>query len=127
MIVLLIIGFLGGLVTGISPCILPVLPVIFAAGAASGLAEDSEPASPAAASTDDGPVLVTAGSGARSAAAGPPTPGIGADRRPSDASGGGGVGRVGTGSNGLAARARRNRRPLSPWSGDWCSASRCSP
>ena len=27
-----LIGFLGGLVTGISPCILPVLPVIFAAG-----------------------------------------------------------------------------------------------
>ena len=37
MIVLLLVGFLGGLVTGISPCILPVLPVIFASGAASGL------------------------------------------------------------------------------------------
>ena len=37
MILLILIGFLGGLVTGISPCILPVLPVIFAAGAASGL------------------------------------------------------------------------------------------
>jgi cytochrome c biogenesis protein CcdA/thiol-disulfide isomerase/thioredoxin len=36
-IVLLLVGFLGGLVTGISPCILPVLPVIFASGAASGL------------------------------------------------------------------------------------------
>ncbi len=37
MIILVLIGFLGGLVTGISPCILPVLPVIFAAGAAGGL------------------------------------------------------------------------------------------
>ena len=36
MVVLVVIGFLGGLVTGISPCILPVLPVIFAAGASSG-------------------------------------------------------------------------------------------
>ena len=40
MITLVLIGFLGGLVTGISPCILPVLPVIFAAGAASGIDED---------------------------------------------------------------------------------------
>ena len=34
MILLVLVGFLGGLVTGISPCILPVLPVIFASGAA---------------------------------------------------------------------------------------------
>ena len=38
-VLLLLVGFLGGLVTGISPCILPVLPVIFASGAASGLDE----------------------------------------------------------------------------------------
>ena len=43
MIVLLVVGFLAGLVTGISPCILPVLPVIFASGAASGLDGASEP------------------------------------------------------------------------------------
>ena len=43
MIVLILIGFLGGLVTGISPCILPVLPVIFAAGAASGLEDEASP------------------------------------------------------------------------------------
>jgi cytochrome c biogenesis protein CcdA/thiol-disulfide isomerase/thioredoxin len=30
-----LIGFLGGLITGISPCILPVLPVVFLSGAAS--------------------------------------------------------------------------------------------
>ena len=29
-----LIGFLGGLITGISPCILPVLPVVFLSGAA---------------------------------------------------------------------------------------------
>jgi len=33
---LVLIGFLGGLITGISPCILPVLPVIFFSGTAAG-------------------------------------------------------------------------------------------
>src|SRR6187399_1234434 len=33
MFTLVLIGFLGGLVTGISPCILPVLPVLFFSGA----------------------------------------------------------------------------------------------
>jgi len=46
-IVLLVVGFLGGLVTGISPCVLPVLPVIFASGAASGLDEDATVSDPA--------------------------------------------------------------------------------
>lgn len=36
MAVLIAIGFIGGLITGISPCILPVLPVIFFAGGATG-------------------------------------------------------------------------------------------
>jgi cytochrome c biogenesis protein CcdA/thiol-disulfide isomerase/thioredoxin len=31
-----LIGFLGGLITGISPCILPVLPVVFVSGADPG-------------------------------------------------------------------------------------------
>jgi cytochrome c biogenesis protein CcdA len=31
---LVIIGFLGGLITGISPCILPILPVVFLTGGA---------------------------------------------------------------------------------------------
>ncbi|MDT5176686.1 MAG: hypothetical protein QOJ95_884 [Mycobacterium sp.] len=35
MFTLIAIGFLGGLITGISPCILPVLPVIFFSGAQS--------------------------------------------------------------------------------------------
>ena len=36
MFALVLIGFLGGLITGISPCILPVLPVIFFSGTQSG-------------------------------------------------------------------------------------------
>jgi cytochrome c biogenesis protein CcdA/thiol-disulfide isomerase/thioredoxin len=40
-ITLIVIGFLGGLVAGISPCIIPVVPVIFAAGAETGLEEDA--------------------------------------------------------------------------------------
>jgi cytochrome c biogenesis protein CcdA/thiol-disulfide isomerase/thioredoxin len=55
-ITLVLIGFLGGLVTGISPCILPVVPVIFAAGAASGLEDD--PTGP-----DDSAVSTGAGGG----------------------------------------------------------------
>src|SRR4051794_41833788 len=33
MVVLVLIGFAGGLITGISPCVLPVLPVVFLSGA----------------------------------------------------------------------------------------------
>jgi cytochrome c biogenesis protein CcdA/thiol-disulfide isomerase/thioredoxin len=43
---LALIGFLGGLITGISPCILPVLPVIFLSGGALSArpgATDDEP------------------------------------------------------------------------------------
>jgi cytochrome c biogenesis protein CcdA/thiol-disulfide isomerase/thioredoxin len=77
-IVLVLIGFLGGLVCGISPCILPVLPVIFAAGAASGLPEEAletpsaEPGSgpaPAPAPQRAPAELVDAGVVARSKAA----------------------------------------------------------
>ncbi|MFS0854685.1 cytochrome c biogenesis protein DipZ [Microbacterium sp. 179-I 3D4 NHS] len=39
---LIIIGLLGGLITGISPCILPVLPVIFLTGGAASAAFDGE-------------------------------------------------------------------------------------
>jgi len=41
---LVIIGLLGGLITGISPCILPVLPVIFLTGGAQSARFDGEPA-----------------------------------------------------------------------------------
>ena len=40
---LIIIGLLGGLITGISPCILPVLPVIFLTGGAQSARFDGEP------------------------------------------------------------------------------------
>ncbi|ORB68291.1 cytochrome c biogenesis protein DipZ [Mycobacterium scrofulaceum] len=36
MLTIALIGLVGGLLTGVSPCILPVLPVIFLAGARSG-------------------------------------------------------------------------------------------
>jgi cytochrome c biogenesis protein CcdA/thiol-disulfide isomerase/thioredoxin len=36
MVLLLLIGFLAGIVTAISPCVLPVLPILLAGGAAGG-------------------------------------------------------------------------------------------
>ncbi|WP_223691630.1 cytochrome c biogenesis protein DipZ [Leifsonia poae] len=39
---LALIGFLGGLITGISPCILPVLPVIFFSGGVQGARGSTE-------------------------------------------------------------------------------------
>lgn len=52
MLTLVLIGFVGGLITGISPCILPVLPVIFLSGAQSARA-DSAPAAGAAATATE--------------------------------------------------------------------------
>jgi cytochrome c biogenesis protein CcdA/thiol-disulfide isomerase/thioredoxin len=61
-ILLVIIGFLGGIVTGISPCVLPVLPVVFASGAASGLPDEPEdtPAGPPPAAGDESAARSTA-------------------------------------------------------------------
>src|SRR6201991_2622765 len=44
MLTLIAIGFIGGLITGISPCILPVLPVILLSGADSARAATEAPA-----------------------------------------------------------------------------------
>ena len=44
---LVLIGFLGGLITGISPCILPVLPVIFFSGTPAGDTATDTAATPA--------------------------------------------------------------------------------
>jgi cytochrome c biogenesis protein CcdA/thiol-disulfide isomerase/thioredoxin len=44
---LVIIGLLGGLITGISPCILPVLPVIFLTGGAGSATYDGDGPAPA--------------------------------------------------------------------------------
>lgn len=43
---LVIIGLLGGLITGISPCILPVLPVIFLTGGTQSARSRTSPAAP---------------------------------------------------------------------------------
>ncbi|MEA5360404.1 cytochrome c biogenesis protein DipZ [Amycolatopsis sp., V23-08] len=40
---LVLIGLLGGLITGVSPCILPVLPVVFFAGGAKQPGSEPEP------------------------------------------------------------------------------------
>ncbi|MGC0366477.1 cytochrome c biogenesis protein CcdA/thiol-disulfide isomerase/thioredoxin [Rhodococcus sp. 27YEA15] len=40
---LALIGFVGGVITGISPCILPVLPVIFFSGGAQGARNGDDP------------------------------------------------------------------------------------
>lgn len=62
MTTLIVIGFLGGLITGISPCILPVLPVIFFSGTQGGTtAPAAEPAAVATLSSRLRPYLVIAG------------------------------------------------------------------
>src|SRR6201999_4617966 len=44
MVTLVLIGFVGGLITGISPCVLPVLPVVFlSSGAQSGEGSSRRP------------------------------------------------------------------------------------
>ena len=48
---LILIGFIGGLITGISPCILPVLPVIFFSGAQGGRTTESGSAATGALAT----------------------------------------------------------------------------
>jgi cytochrome c biogenesis protein CcdA/thiol-disulfide isomerase/thioredoxin len=61
LITLVLIGLVGGLITGISPCILPVLPVIFLSGGAQG-ARNTAPATPAGERRDGRrPYLVVAG------------------------------------------------------------------
>ena len=43
MITLVLIGLVGGLITGISPCVLPVLPVVFLSGGAQAASEPQAP------------------------------------------------------------------------------------
>lgn len=43
MLSLALIGFIGGLITGISPCVLPVLPVIFLSGGVQGAHDRRRP------------------------------------------------------------------------------------
>ncbi|WP_109210150.1 MULTISPECIES: cytochrome c biogenesis protein CcdA [Microbacterium] len=58
---LVVIGLLGGLITGISPCILPVLPVIFLTGGAQSARFDSDGTGEAAPASRWRPYLVVAG------------------------------------------------------------------
>jgi cytochrome c biogenesis protein CcdA/thiol-disulfide isomerase/thioredoxin len=60
---LVLIGVVGGLITGISPCILPVLPVIFLSGGAQSARGRSALASPADRAATPGPLA--SGSGRR--------------------------------------------------------------
>ena len=57
MTTLIVIGFLGGLITGISPCILPVLPVIFFSGTHGGAV--AEPADSGGVATEARPQAMT--------------------------------------------------------------------
>ena len=58
MLTVALIGFLGGLITGISPCILPVLPVVFFSGVDGSRADAADSAQ---ASSPARPYLVIAG------------------------------------------------------------------
>jgi cytochrome c biogenesis protein CcdA/thiol-disulfide isomerase/thioredoxin len=57
MFTLVLIGFLGGLITGISPCILPVLPVIFFSGTQRGPSAKPEAPEAGTVATDVRPKL----------------------------------------------------------------------
>jgi cytochrome c biogenesis protein CcdA len=58
---LVLIGLVGGLITGISPCILPVLPVIFLSGGAQSARGTSARNERAARTAGRRPYLVVAG------------------------------------------------------------------
>lgn len=76
MITLIFLGLVGGLITGISPCILPVLPVIFLSGGAQG----ARPVGAAAAGQPVGAAgrtqRVASAAGAKPAASESPSAGI---------------------------------------------------
>ncbi|MFB7402923.1 cytochrome c biogenesis protein DipZ [Streptomyces rubiginosohelvolus] len=94
MVTLILIGLLGGLITAVSPCILPVLPVVFLAGG-TGRGEDAgKPARP--------PGAIEVGGGA-----------AGDGGRAADERGSGGTadGAVATAPPAAPARVPRNRRP----------------
>ena len=108
-IVLVLIGFLGGLVTGISPCILPVLPVIFAAGATGGLEQDHPPEAASEAAADSEHRLVAVGAGAGRGGDPDPVP----EARTVDGGGPPSAGpRVGPAPSRWPGRGRLRRRPF---------------
>ena len=48
MLTLALVGLIGGLITGVSPCVLPMLPIIFFAGSTGEQRRDTQPATSAA-------------------------------------------------------------------------------
>ena len=60
MITLILIGLVGGLITGVSPCVLPVLPVIFLTGGAQGARPGARPATAEDRGADRVPAIVGA-------------------------------------------------------------------
>jgi cytochrome c biogenesis protein CcdA/thiol-disulfide isomerase/thioredoxin len=75
-ITLVLIGLVGGLITGISPCVLPVLPVIFLTGGAESARTQPPPAAaePAAAPRAREVAAARTGAAADASAAAPPDP-----------------------------------------------------
>ncbi|WP_251150035.1 cytochrome c biogenesis protein DipZ [Cellulosimicrobium sp. Marseille-Q4280] len=121
---LIVIGLLGGLITGISPCILPMLPVIFFAGGVQGARpRDDGASSPPTVSPAlfaGAPRAVTVGGGARrSAGAGTVTLDVSPDPARGErvaASGGASVGDAsGSEAAGGRRRARERKRSWRPY------------
>ncbi|MFJ5641571.1 cytochrome c biogenesis protein DipZ [Streptomyces sp. NPDC093223] len=89
MITLVLIGLLGGLITAVSPCILPVLPVVFLAGGPGGRADEGPPrgttapeGGPTGRASGDGAVPLPGESGGDVLVAGPPSEASPRNRRP---------------------------------------------
>ncbi len=86
MIILILIGLVGGLITGISPCVLPVLPVIFLTGGAQGARPGPVP--PAAQARGENRVRAAVGAPAEAGLAGGDGPGPAAADPPGPAAAG---------------------------------------
>jgi cytochrome c biogenesis protein CcdA/thiol-disulfide isomerase/thioredoxin len=61
LVTLVLIGLVGGLITGISPCVLPVLPVVFLSGGVGGKADDRASSSRGGAAHSRRPYLIVVG------------------------------------------------------------------